>query len=391
MMNYEQALELILALELPRLKERVPLAQSLGRVLATPVCTPVDLPRFDHSAVDGYALSSLELSSFDQCAQIKAGIAQESELQLGQCARIFTGAPIPRGCVAVVMQEQVEKQGNRIEIKKALSLGQNIRYAGEEFKAGECMLSTPKCIDPAALGLLASLGLSNVEVLQKPKLSLWTTGDEVVAPGLPLAPGQIYDANGPALAAALSELGLDVSHRVHLPDTMDAVLGALSAQRDIPLIVSVGGVSVGDFDHIRQAVLSSGFREVFWKLSIKPGKPLFVAKSDKQIFIGLPGNPVAALVMVQIFLRPWLRRWAGFASQALALGSLAHGHKHSPGRLEWCRAQLDSKGELHAHRAQGSHMLSALSDADALMCLAADEQEFLAGIELPYQKIQWRI
>lgn len=392
MISYPQALEQVLELKLPMHSEWVNLEQCLGRILAQDLYASFDLPRFDNSAVDGYALADLQHTEFEIVDRIKAGGELGQALAPGQAARIFTGAPLPQGAVAVIMQEHAEVIGSRVHLSKTVCSGQNIRRRGEEISQGQLVLGAPVCINPATLGLIATLGLNRVPVYAPLATAIWSTGDEVVQPGEELAAGQIYNANGPALQAAAREMGLDPSLQLHLADTPQAVQKALEQSADCNLILSAGGVSVGDFDHIRQVVLSNGFEEVFWKVAIKPGKPFFVAQKAQQIFMGLPGNPVAALVMMQIFVRPWMLKNYGFDLKELwAEAPLGQAHRHAPGRLEWCRAIMNSEGQLLPHRAQGSHMLSALAQATALAQLPGDQDYFEPGHRLNFLKVNWRI
>lgn len=391
MISYQQALEQVLDLKLPMHSEWVNLEQCLGRILSQDLYADFDLPRFDNSAVDGYALADLHHTEFEIVDRIRAGGELGQALVPGQAARIFTGAPLPQGAVAVVMQEHTDVKGSRVHLTKTVYSGQNIRRRGEEISQGQLVLGAPICINPATLGLIATLGLNRVQVYASLATAIWSTGDEVVQPGESLAAGQIYNANGPALQAAAREIGLDPRMQLHLADTPQAVQIALEQSADCNLILSAGGVSVGDFDHIREGVLANGFKEIFWKVAIKPGKPFFVAQKGQQIFMGLPGNPVAALVMMQIFVRPWILKLYGLEMQELwADAPLAQAHRHAPGRLEWCRASFNAEGQLIPHRAQGSHMLSALAQAEALVQLPGEEEHFVRGQSLHYLKVKWR-
>lgn len=396
MISFEIARQALLEIAPILDKEFVSLDQALGRILAEDLYARFDLPRFDNSAVDGYALClDGEQDRFDLCGQIQAGQGAELQLRPGQAARIFTGAPIPAGTIAVVMQENVQVYDNFIVIQKSVQKGQNIRRAGEEFQQDQKVIEAKTPINPPILGLIATMGIAEIPVFRKVKASLLITGDELRSAGQVLSDGQIYDANGPALGAALGQFGVEVQTIGPVADTREAVNNALAQCANSDLILSAGGVSVGDFDWIRTCVLESNFEEVFWKVAIKPGKPFFVAKSDKQIFLGLPGNPVAALVMMQIFVRPLLRQMHGLQPwNALETLPTSTPIRHSTGRLEWCRAQINGWGAtqtLCVLRGQDSHMLGAMSRAQVLIALDPERSEFQAGECIPFHPISWSL
>lgn len=358
--------------------ERIPLTQACGRVLADAVISPVNVPPQDNSAMDGYAVAGLDRSHWQLSGQALAGHPFAGSVAPGQCVRIMTGAPVPVGTDTVVMQENALADGDQVTFTQSLVAGDNIRRAGEDIAIGTQVLSAGRRLTPADCGLLASIGVAAVTVRRALKIALLTTGDELVAPGADLADGQIYESNSFVLCPVLQRLGADVTVLTAVADDPDAISAALAeAAQRADLILTCGGVSVGDADYTRIAVERLGQLDL-WKLAMKPGKPLAFGRIGQCLFLGLPGNPVSALVTLHQIGIPLLRTLAGeevmpplrlpaFASERL---------RKAPGRTDYQRgvASLSSKGQLQVQStgSQGSGILSSVSKANCFIVL---EQE----------------
>jgi molybdopterin molybdotransferase len=360
--------------------ESVPLAQALGRVLAQSRPALIDVPAYDNSAMDGYALRTAELRANDGVLPLSQTIAAGhpgTALAPGSVARIFTGAPIPAGADAVVMQENTEQLPNGIRVLESPRPGQNIRLRGHDIRAGGIVLEAGQLLQPQDLGLLASLGISEVEVRRPLTVAILNTGDEVVAPGQPLGPGQLYDSNSFTLDALLTRLGLRVLKLGIVADTLDATMAALrEAAGKADCLISTGGVSVGDEDHVRQAVTQLGDLSL-WKLAIKPGKPFSFGRVLGVPFFGLPGNPVAVFVTFVTLVRPALLKLQG-ATVLDAPGyrvPLGFAVPEAGSRQEYLRVRLVQRDGaepcLEAFADQGSSLLTSLSWADGLAVIPA--------------------
>ncbi|SMF44407.1 molybdopterin molybdochelatase [Pseudogulbenkiania subflava DSM 22618] len=358
--------------------ETVSLLEACGRVLAVPVVATLDVPPHDNSAMDGYALRVADFGQPLPVSQrIPAGHVPDA-LQPGSVARIFTGAPIPAGADAVVMQEQCEVlEDGRVAIQKAPVGGQNIRRAGEDIANGQTVLATGQRLSTADIGLLASLGIAEVTVVRPLRVAVFFTGDELVEPGLPLGPGQIYNSNRYWLVPALMQLGCEVSDLGIIPDELQATREALRDAADFAdVIMTCGGVSVGEEDHVKAAVEAEGALDL-WKIAIKPGKPLASGKVGGADFIGLPGNPVSGFVTFAVLVKAFLQRRAGVADAAGATTV------RYPAAFDWTRPDAkrveflrvrrvvrDGQTVLERYPNQGSGVLTSCAWADGLVRLA---------------------
>jgi molybdopterin molybdotransferase len=356
--------------------EEVPLDRALGRVLAEPARALSDVPPADNSAMDGYAFCRADLdaagNSLPISARIHAGHAPEA-LVTGTAARIFTGACVPAGADTVVMQEHCREADGRVSVDPAPALGANIRRAGEDLKAGAEMLAAGRRLAPQDLGLLASTGMDRVMVSRPVRVVVLSTGDELVRPGIALRAGQIYNSNATVLDGLLTRLGCEVIAIEHVPDTAAATRAALeqaSAQAD--LVVSSGGVSVGDADHVKNTVAELG-RLDLWKIAVKPGKPLAFGQIDRTPFLGLPGNPVAVFVTFCLFAAPLIRRMQGRSDDLPEpIGLPAGFERDKPGkREEYLRVRIES-GRLVSYPHQGSGVLSSVVWAHGLARIPID-------------------
>ena len=324
MLTYEQALEKLLAAAQPVEEVRhVPLLAAAGRVLAVVQQSGVSVPPLDNSAMDGYAVRTADVTTAGICLPISQRIPAGTvgvPLQPGSVARIFTGAPIPAGADAVVMQERCEHGEGGVVINQVPKSGENIRRAGEDITAGADILPAGVKLRPQEIALAASAGLPELPVYRRVRVGMFFTGDELVQPGEPLPPGAIYNSNRYALRTLLEGMGCEVRDLGAVEDRLDATCDALRrAAADNDLVITSGGVSVGEEDHVKPAVEAEGELDM-WKIAIKPGKPLAFGKIRKERghawFIGLPGNPVAAFVTCLMMVRPFVMRLQGIAQAA---------------------------------------------------------------------------
>ncbi|WP_145005782.1 molybdopterin molybdotransferase MoeA [Pseudomonas oryzihabitans] len=376
LLSLEEALARLLAMAAedgPLPLERVALGDADGRILASPLIADLDLPPWDNSAMDGYALrlDDWQGEPLRVSQRIFAGQAP-APLEPGTCARIFTGAPVPAGADCVEMQENVEVlDDGRVRFLEALRPGRNIRRRGNEVKVGDEVLSAGTALGPAELGVAASLGRAQLEVFRRPKVAVLSTGDELVAPGQPLGPGQIYNSNRALLISWLRRLGCEVSDQGILPDDL-AETRARLASLQADLILSTGGVSVGEADYLGQALREEG-ELTLWKLALKPGKPLTCGRFRGIPLIGLPGNPASTLVTFGLLARPYLLRRAGKVEVAPLSVEVPAGFDwpRAGARREYQRARLE-EGRAVPHRNQGSNVLQTAAWAHGLVEIRED-------------------
>ena len=358
--------------------ETVPLSELLDRVLAEPVHATINVPGYDNSAMDGYALRAVDAGlSLTIAGQALAGHTHSEPLKPGECVRITTGAPIPPGADTVVMQEDTERVDERLRLTITPNRGDHIRRAGESIAEGTEVLPAGYRLGPIDIGLLASLGLAQARVRRKPVVAVLSTGDELTPPGAPLAEGQLYDSNRYSMIAVLRRLNVEVLDLGLIPDQPEAIREAFRrAAHDADAVLSSGGVSVGDADHVRPVLEELG--EIgFWKVAIKPGKPFAFGQLGQAVFFGLPDNPVSSLVTLHQLAVPVLRTIAGEAPPPpveVAARATDTFHKR-PGRLDFQRAVLRREGEenrVSGFNAQGSGILTSFLGANAYAVLEAD-------------------
>ena len=348
--------------------EQVALAEADGRVLAEPLIAGLDLPPWANSAMDGYALrlADWEGQPLPVSQRIQAGTAPEP-LQPGTCARIFTGAPLPEGADTVEMQENVEvDEAGCVHFREALKAGQNVRSQGQETRAGECVLPAGTRLGPIELGLAASLGAAQLAVRRRLRVAVLSTGDELVEPGQTLGPGQIYNSNRRLLIAWLQRLGCAVVDAGILPDDLQRTREALGSLGAVDLILSTGGVSVGEADYLGLALREAG-ELALWKLAIKPGKPLTFGHYQGVPVIGLPGNPASTLVTFGLLARPYILRRLGVQRvEPLGFVVPAGFTWSKPGkRREYLRARLEN-GRVVPYANQSSGVLRSAAWAEGL-------------------------
>jgi len=370
--------------------ETVALRDARGRVLAADVVAPIDLPPFDNSAVDGYAARHADVGATGETKlaitdRLTAGRAAVREIGAGEAIRIFTGAPMPRGADTVFMQEDVRVDGGTVIVPPGLKRGANRRLAGEDVARGSVALRAGRRLQPQDLSMAAALGLQVLAVRRRVRVAIFSTGDEIVEPGAALPAAGLYDANRELLRGLLTQFGVDVSDLGILRDDPNALGARLAdaAQRH-DLVLTSGGVSTGEADYVRTAIEAVG-KLVFWRVAIKPGRPVAMGVLKGTAFAGLPGNPVAVFVTFARVVRPLLLRLAGATPEPLIALPVASGfaYKKKKGRREYVRVSLtrraDGMYEAHKHPQDGAGVISSLTATDGLAELADDVTEIAPG------------
>lgn len=386
--------------------ETVPLARAADRVLAADLRAATALPPFDNSAMDGFALRAADLKDatpqnpveLTVLETVRAGETGRLEVKPGEAVRIMTGAPLPRGADSVVMVEATEPgAAGKVRMAGATRARSHVRARGEDVAEGSVILEAGARIRPYDVALLAAQGIAEVPVIRLPRAAVLATGDELVAPREPLGPGKIRNSNGPALLAALSRWGVPADDLGIAPDEPAALRSVLaSALERADVLVVTGGVSVGDFDCTKSVFADLGLREVFWKVAIKPGKPLFFGALEApgappKLAFGLPGNPIAALVCLEEFVRPALEKLQGHAPKHPSYhlsGTAGNDYPKPADRMQYlfCRARPAAGGyELEIIRPQGSAMLGMASRANALAVAPAGSDRVRRGDALGFR------
>ena len=386
LLTLEEAQERVLERARPLPAEPVPIAEAGGRVTAEDVRALVDLPPFPSSAMDGFAVRAADLPAAVQIVgESAAGGPYEGRLEPGDTVAISTGAVVPEGADAVVPVERVANQENRVvEIPFAPEPGAHIRPRGGDVAAGEVVVPAGARLTPARLAAAAAAGVAELRCARRPRVVVLATGSELVAPGQPLRPGQVYEANTLMLASSLAATGAAVLSEPPAADDEPALRAALERGLAADVLVTSGGVSVGEHDLVRAVERELGVEEVFWRVSIKPGKPVaFGVRTDTLVF-GLPGNPVSALVGCELFVKPALRALQGLAEPLARFepGRLATGLRRNEERDEFVRARTHADADavvLEPVVGQESHMIVRSGNADALVHIPRGNGELAAG------------
>lgn len=352
---FDQAVKLTTSLASPLGEEDVQLLDAFGRVLRQDVHSPIDIPPFDRSAMDGYAVKAADVAGASAerpvilrvAEEVPAGTVARLAIEPGTAARIMTGAPLPQGADAVVMQELTRRDGGTVAVLEPVAAGRDVGRAGEDVTEGELVLSAGSTVDAAAAGMIGACGLDRVRVARRPRVEVLSTGSEVVSPGGRLGPGQIFDANGSSLVGLARRAGALAGFRGRAEDRPGELAALLASAGSADAILLSGGVSVGDYDLVRQQLIDGGFEEVYWRVAMKPGKPVFFGARDGQVVFGLPGNPVSCMVCFELLVRPYLdvclgRRPVGLPRLPARLAAPVHTR---PGRRKFLRATLAATGD----------------------------------------------
>ena len=393
MISVEEALARLLAPLAPVPPEQVSLADAVGRVLAEDVASRRTQPPFAVSAMDGYAARADDLGTIPVTlrivAEIPAGAGFGGRLGPGEAARIFTGAPLPDGADTIVIQEDTERSGDRVEIREGAPRGRYIRRAGLDFAAGEVLLRAPCRLTPRDIGLAAAMNRPWLFVHRRPRVAILSTGDEIVMPGDPIGPHQIVSSNALALSAFVTASGGVPVLVGNAPDDPDALRHIAAAARGVDLFVTTGGVSVGEHDLVRAVLSEDGLAIDFWEIAMRPGKPLMFGHYRGTPMVGLPGNPVSTLVCALLFLKPAIDRLSGLseAPGPPLTARLGAAVKQNDRRQDYLRARLvraaDGVLEAVPFEVQDSSMMRPLASSDCLVVRPPHAPALPAGSEAP--------
>jgi molybdopterin molybdotransferase len=412
MITYDDALGKILERISPMPTTEVSLQQLLGRVTAEPVIAKIDSPPFDNSAVDGFGVRLADVAAASESSPVKlklrgairAGETFSDALPSGSAIKILTGAYVPPAVEAVVMREVCTENHGSLLVKQSIAAGENIRRRGGEFLRGHRVINEGQLASPALVGLVANLGYRSFQVYRLPKVAVVTTGNELTKPGRDLLPGKIYDSNSYAMTAAVRALGvqdvLTLHAREDAKDTREVFKRALQFG---DVVISTGGVSVGDYDFVKESLEALGVETNIWRIAIKPGKPVYFGvfadartKRNKFVF-GLPGNPVSALVTFQVLVVPALAKLFGIAETENRLSlkaSLTKQLKKKGGRAEFVRGNVRTENGLVVVEptvGQDSHMLSGLATANALIVFPLEAETLPAGSQVDIRLLNWHL
>ncbi len=368
--------------------ERIPLQDARSRILADNIVATNFLPPFDNSAMDGFAARSAELpATLPIVAKVAAGQVLTDAIPERVAIRIMTGAPIPQGLDTVVIQEDAKIDGSQVTLP-ASPVGDNIRRAGEDISAGDIAVRAGERLNAAEIGLLAALGIKEVAVARAPRVAIIATGDELVSAGETAGPGQIIDSSAHTLSALIPGCGGTATYVGIAKDDPITMAALIASAMDHDVVITTGGVSVGDRDHVRAALKSAGVELELWKVAMKPGKPFSFGMNGRVPVFGLPGNPVSTFVAFELFVRPALLAMQGAAITARprAPVHLIRGYRKQAGRTHFIRSKVVRNGEhliAHPHPKQGSAILSSLVGCNALVELPADATEILPNTVVP--------
>ena len=384
----QEAKEILKGLFLTGERVQLPLQKALGYWTASPLHAPMQVPSFDNSGMDGYAFAWADGGDSRQLAQlVQAGTFPDFTLAPGTAVRIFTGAPVPKGADTIVQQEWVRVEGGRLFFDfEKLTQGMNLRRAGSQCEQGQLILAEGTRITPGTLGLLASLGVEEVSVYAAPQVSIILTGDEVVEVGQALQPGQIYNANGPALLGYLSQLGITKVKVYKVkddPNEVIRVIGETLASSDVLLLT--GGISVGDFDFVKEGLAENGVETLFYKVKQKPGKPLLAGLKGSQLVFALPGNPASVLTCFMQYVKPSLGQWMGnpAAWEQASSFPLATNWEKQAKLTVFLKARLVA-GQVEVMPGQESFNLLSFGSADGLIEIEEDQQSLKEGTLVPF-------
>lgn len=390
MLQYEEALARVIAAVPPPTSEPIALADADGRILAQEILSPIDLPPFDNSAMDGYAVRAADVASAKPnspvrlllAGRVAAGDKSLAKVTSGTCVRLFTGSLLPNGADAVVMQEDTKTDAanpNEVLVLEAVKPWENVRFQGEDIKRATVVAAKGHALTVGRVALLAATGCANVVVCRRPTVGILATGSELRESSETLAQGQIYESNRVAIAALVRKTGAIPRIYPLVADILEATQIALSkAFKECDMVITSGGVSVGEMDFVKQALAELGGELQFWRVAIKPGRPFVfgrlpcsdnrLSSVDYKLFFGLPGNPASALVTFFLLVRPAILQWQGASNVALSRHSavLAESLENQGERRHFMRVRISTEGKCHSAGTQASHILSSLSAANGL-------------------------
>jgi molybdopterin molybdotransferase len=386
MIELEEAVGRILAALPAPEAEAVALARAHRRILARKVNSSVALPPFDNSAMDGYAVRAEDLKnaaastpiSLRLVGRVAAGEMFDGEVAKGTCVRLFTGSPLPRGADAVAMQEDTRvdsAQPEQVLFLDTVKPWENIRFCGEDIKDGAALAQPGDALTAGRISLIAAAGVTEIFAGRRPLVGLLATGSELIEPGQPLSPGKIFESNRAALAALAESVGAVTKNFPLVRDTQAATRAALeTAFAECDLVVTSGGVSVGEMDFVKSAFEEMGGKLEFWKVSIRPGRPFVFGRQGKKFLFGLPGNPVSAFITFLLLVRPALARWQGAAGTDLPAqhGTLVEPLSNHGNRRHFMRVVIDTEGRIRSAGVQNSHILSSLATANGIVDMPAE-------------------
>lgn len=368
MISIEQALNILQKQQIEKSTKEAALEESYGFYLAEEIKSPFYLPSFDNSAMDGYAVSGVS-ESYQIVGEIQAGNTTDYSLQTGEAMRIFTGAKVPENTMAVVMQEKTKADDTTLYVVNTVSKGQHIRKKGNELEKGQSVFSPGHFISPATVGLIGSLGINRVKVFKKPEIRIISTGNELVPPGSKKSEGQIFESNSYALNAVLNKFGFECREKAHIKDDFSAIKNGIAdfLDRSDVLLIS-GGISVGDYDFVKQALEENGVTELFYKVFQKPGKPLFFGRKENKFVFALPGNPASSLTCFYIHVLPLLRKFSGATETGLKRISIPINHEfeYLSDRPIFLKAKIEDQ-TVSILNQQSSSMIHSMAMGNALV------------------------
>ena len=373
MVTIEKALNIIQAQSVELKTENRNFENCLDFSLSREIIAPFDMPSFDNSAMDGYALCGIH-TEYNIVGEVAAGDMSEIKIKEGEAVRIFTGAKIPENASAVIMQEKVKVAGDKLILEARPIKGQCIRRKGEEMKEGELVFERGYRVTPAGIGLIGSLGIEKIEVYRKPAINLITTGNELIKPGKPKAEGQIYESNSYALAAACENFGFPCRDRKQIEDDFEAIkTGIRESLKTADVLILSGGISVGDYDFVKQALEENGVEEQFYKVFQKPGKPLYFGKKEETFVFALPGNPASSLSCFYIYVLPFLYKLSGSETAGLEVYSFPafNDFENKGDRPAFLKAKIENS-KVEILNGQSSSMIQSMALGNALAFVDAE-------------------
>ncbi|MAU17207.1 MAG: molybdopterin molybdenumtransferase MoeA [Muricauda sp.] len=379
MVTIEEALRIIEDQKIDLKTEVRPLEASLGYALSKNTISPFDVPEFDNSAMDGYALCGL-YREYKLVGEVAAGDSSEVLMQDGEAVRIFTGAKVPKNTSAVMMQEKTSVEASTLFLDEMPKAGQNIRKKGGQLTKGQEVFEKGHILNPPSLALMGSLGFEQLEVFLKPQVNIITTGNELVKPGQPKLEGQIYESNSYAISGALQQFGFKHHQKTQIQDDFETTkTGIKTALESCDVLIISGGISVGDYDFVKQSLEENGVKELFYKVFQKPGKPLYFGRKDNKFVFALPGNPASSLTCFYVYVLPLLQKLSGYWRTGLPTYQfpIKHGYENRFGRPSFLKAAV-LDGKVEVLDGQGSSMIQSMAKGNAL-AFVDDGEKLNAG------------